>query len=97
MMTVRFSDRVRIAPEIMFREVGDESVILDLRSERYLGLNDVGTRMWHALMGSGSIQTAYEVLLANYDVEPAELERDLRELVDQLVEMSLITIGPESE
>jgi hypothetical protein len=96
-MTVSFSDRVRIAPEVMFREVGDESVILDLKSERYLGLNDVGTRMWQALIAASSIQAAYEVLLANYDVEPAELERDLRELVDQLVEMSLITIGPQSK
>jgi hypothetical protein len=93
-MVLSFSDRVRIAPEVMIREIGGESVILDLKTERYLGLDEVGTRMWQVLMDSASIQSAYDTLLAEYEVAPERLERDLRELLDQLLKNVLVTIQP---
>jgi len=91
-MPIPFSARVRIAPEVMIREIGRESVLLDLKTERYLGLNESGTRMWQVLMESASIRAAYEKLLAEYDVAPAELEGDLRELIDRLLENVLIVV-----
>jgi hypothetical protein len=91
-MSVPFSARVRTAPEVMIREVGGESVLLDLRTERYLGLNEVGTRIWQILMESASIQAAYEKLLEEYEVTPEQLETDLRELLDDLLENVLITV-----
>ena len=93
-MPASFSDRVRIAPEVMIREVGGESVILDLKTERYLGLNEVGTRMWQVLMDSASIQAAYEKLLEEYEVTATQLEDDLRGLVDKLLENELIAVEP---
>jgi Coenzyme PQQ synthesis protein D (PqqD) len=93
-MPVSFSDSVRIAPDVMIREVGGESVILDLKTERYLGLDEVGTRMWQVLMDSASIQSAYDTLLAEYEVTPEQLEEDLRKLLDQLLENVLITVEP---
>ena len=44
-----FSSRITTAPDVMFRIIGDEAVILNLKSELYLGLNPVGTRFWTAL------------------------------------------------
>ncbi len=96
-MPLSFSDRIRIAPEVMVREVGGESVLLDLKTERYLGLNEVGTRMWQVLMDSPSIQAAYERLIEEYEVDPAQLEGDLRELLDQLLENVLVTVEPAPE
>jgi coenzyme PQQ synthesis protein D (PqqD) len=87
-----FPARVTIAPEVLIREIGGESVILDLKSQRYLGLDEVGTRMWHALLESDSVQAAYDVLLAEYEVEPRQLEKDLREFLDRLLENKLISI-----
>ena len=86
-----FSDRIVIAPEVMVQEVGGESVILDLKSNRYLGLDEVGTRMWQVVLDSDSIQTAYDTLLAEYEVEPKQLEVDLLEFVDLLLEHKLLS------
>ena len=47
-MTISSAMRIAVAPDVMFRIVGDESVILHLKSETYLGLDPVGTRMWTA-------------------------------------------------
>ena len=78
----------------MIQEVGGESVLLDLKTERYLGLNEVGTRMWQVLLESDSIQAAYETLLTEYDVTPQQLEEDLRELLGRLLDNALITTEP---
>lgn len=94
MSPVSFSTRARTAPDVMIQEVGDESVLLDLKTERYLGLNEVGTRMWRVLLESDSIQAAYETLLAEYDVTPQLLEEDLRDLLDRLLANALITTEP---
>ena len=91
---ILFSNRARTAPEVMIQEVGGESVLLDLKTERYLGLNEVGTRMWQALLESDSIQAAYETLLTEYDVTPQQLEEDLRELLGRLLDNALITMEP---
>ena len=93
-MAVSFSTRVRVAPDVLFRLVGDEGVLLNLNTEQYLGLNPVGTRMWNVLSSAASIQAAYDDLLQEYEVEPAQLRADLEEFIDQLLGQRLIEAGP---
>lgn len=75
------------------RELDGESVLLNLQSERYFGLDEVGTRMWVALSRSESIQTAYEDLLSEYDVDAKLLHQDLESLIDKLVEHGLVEVS----
>jgi Coenzyme PQQ synthesis protein D (PqqD) len=96
-MTVSFSERVRVAPDVLFRLVGEEGVLVNLNTEVYLGLNPVGTRMWSVLGSASSIQAAYEELLREYEVDPARLRGDLEEFVGQLIGQKLIETGPEPE
>ena len=96
-MAVSFSERVRVAPDVMFRLVGGEGVLLNLNTERYLGLNPVGTRMWNVLSSASSIQAAYDELLQEYEVDPAQLRADLEEFIDELLGQKLIEAGPLSE
>jgi hypothetical protein len=39
---VPFSERLSVAPDVLFRLVGDEGVLLNLNTTLYLGLNPVG-------------------------------------------------------
>ena len=91
-MPNEFSSRVTIAPDVMFRMVGDEAVLLNLKTELYLGLDPVGTRMWTVLQESPSIHAAYEALLGEYDVEGDRLRTDMDEFLDQLIEQKLIEV-----
>ena len=93
-MAVSFSARVRVAPDVLFRLVGDEGVLSNLNTELYLGLNPVGTRMWSVLNNAGSIQAAYDDLLQEYEVEPERLRADLEEFIDQLLGQQLIEAVP---
>ena len=96
-MSFSFDMRAAVDPDVMIRNVGQESVILDLKTERYLGLNEVGTQMWSAIAGSTSIQSANETLLAEYEVEPERLRENLQDLLRQLVEHGLVKLSPAGE
>lgn len=68
-------------------------MLLNLQSEQYFGLDEVGTRMWAALTSANSIQEAYETLLGEYEVDAEKLRRDLQGLLEKLVEKGLIEVG----
>ena len=96
-MNISFSARVVVAPDVLFRLVGDEGVLVNLNTEQYHGVNAVGARMWNALGGADSIQAAYDALVQEYDVEPARLRKDLEEFVGQLLAQQLIETHPAGE
>jgi Coenzyme PQQ synthesis protein D (PqqD) len=96
-MSFSFYMRAAVDPDVMIRNVGGESVILDLKTERYLGLDEIGTRMWAAVIGSPSIQSAYETLLAEYEVNAERLRGDLQNFLQKLVDNGLIELRPVTE
>ena len=93
-MSPEFSARITTAPDVMVRVIGDEAVLLNLKSELYLGLNPVGTRFWTVLHDAPSIQSAYESLLEEFDVAPERLREDMDRLLGQLLEQKLIEVTP---
>ena len=94
-MTISFSDRVRVPDEVLISNLQEESVILNLDSERYYGLDGVGTRFLSVLNESESIEAAYEVLRDEFDVDAQSLRQDLLDLIDNLLEQGiLIRVNP---
>jgi hypothetical protein len=91
-MTVTLSDRVRVPQGVLVSGLQQESVLLNLESERYFGLDDVGTRMFSVLSSSDSIEAAYKTLLEEYEVEPEALKSDLLSLAGNLVEQGLLEV-----
>jgi hypothetical protein len=92
-MTISFSDRVTVPDDVLISNLQDESVILNLESERYYGLDDVGTRFLSILTTSESIEAAYDRLREEYEVDPQVLRKDLLALVEKLIEQGLIEIS----
>ena len=93
-MAISFDNRVIMPKDVLLSGVEGESVLLNLESERYFGLDEVGTRMLSVLTSSNSIQAAYETLLAEYDVDADLLRQDLISLVDRLIAQGLVVIAP---
>ncbi len=93
-MPISFSDRVSIPDDVLISNLQDESVILNLESERYFGLDSIGTRILTVLTTSESIDTAYQRLLREYDVDGKVLRDDLIVLIENLLEKGLIRVNP---
>ena len=67
-------------------------MLLNLKSETYFGLDEVGTRMWSVLTSSPSIRAAVDLLEAEYDAETGELQADVKALVERLREEGLVEL-----
>jgi hypothetical protein len=81
-----FADRVAAPTHVMVRFLDNESVFLNLETERYFGLDQTETRMWHFVTATRNIDAAYQKLLDEYDVEPEVLRANLGELLSRLID-----------
>jgi Coenzyme PQQ synthesis protein D (PqqD) len=84
--------RIAIRPNVLVRELRGESVLLNLDSEAYFGLDEIGTGMWRALTSTATVREACDALLSEYDVEPQRLEQDLGLFVEKLAGAGLIDV-----
>jgi coenzyme PQQ synthesis protein D (PqqD) len=91
---VSFTDRASVPSHVLVRFLEDESVLLNLETERYFGLDATGTRMWKAVTAAPEIKAAYEELLREYDVDPELLRSNLTELLGQLEGNGLLEVHP---
>jgi len=86
------SQKITFADTVFAQEVDDEMVILDMESENYFGLDEVGTSIWQAMQEHGTLQDVFDALLEQYDVEPEVLEKDLSDFVEKLLESGLVEV-----
>jgi hypothetical protein len=79
---------------VKIRELDGEAVLLNLDSEKYFGLDEVGTSMIKALTSGGTVEEACASLLEEYDVAPDTLKADLDQLITKLLAKGLIQARP---
>lgn len=83
--------RLRIADDVVFRDLAGESVLLNLTTGTYFGLDAVGTRLWHLLKEQGSAEAAIATLQREYDVDERRLRQDVESLISRLLAKGLLT------
>jgi hypothetical protein len=91
---VSFTDRAKVPPHVLVRFLEGESVLLNLDTERYFGLDGTGTRMWHTVTAAPNIDVAYRELLEEFDVEPELLRTNLTDLLGRLLDNGLLEVCP---
>lgn len=74
--------------------LGEEVMILNLEDGVYYGLDPVGARIWELLQESKTIGAILETLLAEFEVEKDRCERDLMQLLNQLMDARLVELEP---
>jgi hypothetical protein len=88
---MNLSDRAKVPAQVMARQVGEETIILDLASGMYFGLDAVGARVWQ-LMGEGkTLAQICDTMRAEYEVSPEVIERDVLSLAESLCSRQLIS------
>jgi hypothetical protein len=93
-MPLSLDARLTISPDVMFRHLNDEAVLLDLKSGTYFGLNDVGARTWQLILEHARLSAVLDALVQEYAVDRRAGERDLLELAEQLVARRLAAVQP---
>ena len=96
-MVIKESQALTVSKDVLFQEVGGETVLLDLASEQYFGLDEVGTRIWALLREGKGLDAIVTIMLEEYEVERERLESDVRELLGGLLEAGLILAGDDAD
>lgn len=81
---------LRVSDDAVFRELGDEAVVLNLASGMYFGLNAVALRIWQLIDQDGSFESIRDTLVAEFDVDPDTAARDVEHLVEALSARGLV-------
>lgn len=82
--------RVTVPPQVMAREVGGETVLLDLASGMYFGIDEVGTRIWELLAEGKSLGEVASTIAEEYDAAIEQINADTLEFVGQLIDKGLV-------
>ena len=94
-MPIPLSSNITISSNVLAQEINSETVLLDLQSESYFGLDAVGTRIWQLLQEHIGLHEAFDILLEEYNVTSEQLKIDIEELLTKLKESGLITLESE--
>ena len=89
-MEIHKDQKFSIPGDVLFQDVSGETVLLDMDSEQYFGLDEVGTRIWAMLNEGRAAGQIVDMLLEEYEVERVSLEADVNELLTSLLEAGLI-------
>lgn len=84
--------RIVIPEDVIISKVEQEIVLLNLESEQYYALDDIGARIWELLNDKGETMTVVEQITAEYDVAEADFRQDLATLIMNLHTAGLVSI-----
>jgi hypothetical protein len=86
------SASVALPEHVVHRAFAMETVMLNLQSGLYHGLNPTGARMLEALERSPTVGDAAAGLAVEYGIDQQRIEDDLCDLCEQLLERGLLEI-----
>lgn len=90
------ASKVRVPQHVVYRSFPSETVVLNLETGKYHGLNATAGRMLEALEKAVTVRDAAIDLAASYDRPQTVIELDLCELCNALLERGLIDIDGRS-
>jgi hypothetical protein len=83
---------LRFPAYVSFTIVEEDAILLNTHTDKYFALNDVGARLWNLLSEGKLLKECHQVLLQEYEVDSAQLEQDILELLEQLRKHDLVEI-----
>jgi Coenzyme PQQ synthesis protein D (PqqD) len=91
------ASRARLPQHVVHRTFVDETVVLNLRTGKYHGLNTTAGAMLDALAAAPSVAAAVPRLAEEFGVDAEQIQTDLLALCKGLLERGLIEIEDASD
>ena len=82
--------KLSIPPQVMSRLVDDETVLLDLESGMYFGLDGVGKRIWETIAEGKSLGDIAVTISSEFEVDESQALADAIAFASDLVERGLL-------
>ena len=89
----KLDSTIRIAKNVIWREIEGEAVLLDLDNGLYYGLDEMGLQMWSLLEEHGDRRAVVSRLVEDYEVSADRCEGDLNQFLETLAKHGLVEVG----
>lgn len=76
--------------DVVFQRVGDDLVLVHLKTNEIFALNPTGARFWELLVDGKPRSEIEETLLLEYDVPREQLVQEIDTLVAQLMQQKML-------
>jgi hypothetical protein len=81
-------------PDVVWRRVGEDAVVVNLKTNRIYSLNHTGARLWELISAGNDREAAEAALLSEFDVEEGELRKEVAGVLEELAKEGLILEAP---
>jgi hypothetical protein len=95
-MQMYFS-RVEPGDDVIYQALQNEIILLNLKSQQYFGLDDVGSAMWKLLVEQGDLESVAARISAEYDADETTVRDDLHILIGRLLDAGLLKLAEARE
>jgi hypothetical protein len=92
-MDTLLNQTFEITADILVRQVAHEAILLHMPTSTYYSLNETSLVFWQAIEQQQSLHTALEKIIAEYDVDRAQVLDDLQILLQDLLNFGLISLA----
>lgn len=79
-------------PEQLSSDLDGETILLQMSSGLYYGLNEIGAVIWEMIQTPHQFQDIQEKLLETYEVAPEVCKQEVTKLVSELYEAGLVEV-----
>lgn len=87
---MELNQSMMVSAQVTFQKIGDETVLLNLASGHYFGLNLVGTRIWQLLAQGQPPAAIVDTVAAEFAAPRDNIEQDTNTLLQQLIKNGLL-------
>ena len=91
---MEMSDIVERNDEMLFTEIDDSIVMMDVDKGQYYELDSVGARVWALIETGRPVAEVCDALIAEYDVEPDVCRRDVLAFIEEIAGLGIVRPRP---
>ena len=74
-------------------DLGDEKIILNMKTGEYYGMNAVGSHVWDMIQESRTVDEVIAALVEKYGIDQERCEHDIMALLKEMSEVGLIEVS----
>jgi len=77
-------------PSVVAATLDNETVLLDVESGLYFGLDEIGSLIWSMLANPTDEAAIVTAITSQYDANPVQVDSDVRSFIDTLAAKNLL-------
>lgn len=90
---IDLNTRLQRSSEILFSEIDQDKVMIDIQRGAYFGLNPVAGEIWEMLETQRTPTEIIQTLLQDYDIDEATCQAETLAVLQRMVRLNLVHVA----